>query len=203
MNLELTDEQAEALTRKNWPKMVSSVRDASSSVMADRAITEIYAEIQGSSDRATAIVSTAFIEDRLQRAICRRLVDDERTIKKITAPNGALSGFDNKLQLGYLLGVYIKDTRDNIMIVGQIRNKFAHRTTIKSFDDFALGRLFDRFTLHKRIVPPEDPLSIMVVDALSPTSTKRDIFLHIVHRLLGYFAYDDFGREQHTFKPLF
>jgi len=95
--------------------------------MADRAITEIYAEIQGSSDRATAIVSTAFIEDRLQRAICRRLVDDERTIKKIIAPNGALSGFDNKIQLGYLLGVYIKDTRDNIMIVGQIRNKFAHR----------------------------------------------------------------------------
>ena len=127
MNLELTDEQAEALTRGNWPKMVSSVRDASSSVMADRAITEIYAEIQGSSDRATAIVSTAFIEDRLQRAICRRLVDDERTIKKIIAPNGALSGFDNKIQLGYLLGVYIKDTRDNIMIVGQIRNKFAHR----------------------------------------------------------------------------
>jgi hypothetical protein len=37
--------------------------------MADKAITEIYAEIQGSSDRTTAIVSAAFIEDRLQRAI--------------------------------------------------------------------------------------------------------------------------------------
>jgi len=43
----------------------------------------------------------------------------------------------------------------------------------------------------------------MAVDALFPTPTKRDIFLHIVHRLLGYFAYDDFGREQHPFKPLF
>ena len=65
--------------------------------------------------------------------------------------------------------------------------KFLDRRQQISFDDSALGRLFDRFTLHKRIVPPEDPLSIMAVDALFPTPTKRDIFLHIVHRLLGLF----------------
>jgi hypothetical protein len=185
-----------------WADMTAAAaRDGAQAI--DREITRTYAEIESSTDRGCAIVSAAFIEDRLQRAICRRLLDDSRSIKKITSPSGALVGFENKIQFGYLLGVYIADTRDNLLIIGQIRNKFAHRTQVRYFDDPALTKFFEKLTLARRILPPEDPLSIMVVDALTPQSTRRQIFMHVIHRILGFFAYDDFGRAQETFTPLF
>ena len=169
----------------------------------DREVTETYSEIHSSSDRACAIISAAFIEDRLQRAICRRLLDDDRTVKKITSPNGALSGFENKILLGYLLGVYNKETRDNLLVVGQIRNKFAHYTKIRSFDNPNFRQFFDRLTIIRRIEAKDSPLEFMAVDAIFPHSSRRDIFLHVIHRVLGYFAFDDWGREQQTFNPLF
>jgi hypothetical protein len=78
------------------------------------------------SDRAAGIVGGAFVENDLRNAIETRLVQNDNLLNKMFKPSGPLGPFETKATLGFLLGIYDKDTLDDIVAIAKVRNAFAH-----------------------------------------------------------------------------
>ena len=86
-----------------------------------------YAELDGESDRATAILAVARFEDKLREAIAKQFVELNRKLEiRIFCGYGPLSTLAGKLDIAYALGMYDQKTLENLRSIKKIRNKFAH-----------------------------------------------------------------------------
>lgn len=102
------------------------------------------------SDRATAIVCAALLEDRLSTAIRMKCVQDKKVIDQFFRSAGPLGSFSAKSDLGYLLGLFSKEVYTDLYYVRQIRNEFAHKMKTRSFATQRIADLCRNFKSHKR-----------------------------------------------------
>lgn len=86
------------------------------------------------SNRAVAVVWPAIVENRLTDALKACMRQDEVVSRELFRPDGALGTFGQKIRLGYMLGLYEKDLKDDLILLSRIRNAFAHRIDITSFE---------------------------------------------------------------------
>ena len=89
----------------------------------------VYREVASVSARAGVIVMVAFIEDNLEKAILARLrplgkTDLSKLTEGVQAPLNTLYA---KIQLGYALYLFGTAARDDLIILKDIRNRFAHK----------------------------------------------------------------------------
>jgi hypothetical protein len=86
---------------------------------------EISEEILNGSDRSVAIILASEVERFLEAAILARFtyVEDE---KKLICDDGPLATFSRKIQLGYAMGLYNSELRDDLNQIRNVRNDFAH-----------------------------------------------------------------------------
>jgi hypothetical protein len=91
-------------------------------------------EIEAGSHRATALVAGAFVEEHLTMLIRARLAPDEKMQGELFRPGGALGDFGVKVDLGFLLRLYTKQAWKELDTIVRIRNDFAHKIEITSFD---------------------------------------------------------------------
>jgi hypothetical protein len=86
-------------------------------------------------DRAIALLLGAILEQGLELAILSHCIvlpqNEERRL--FGPPQEAPITFDVKIRLGYALGIYGSDSRDDLISVRHIRNLFAHIKTIMTF----------------------------------------------------------------------
>jgi hypothetical protein len=87
------------------------------------------------SNRAVAVIWPAIVENRLTDAIRASLRPDKKVADEIFSPSGALGTFGQKIRLGYMLGLFGTDLRDDLTQHSKIRNAFAHRVDITSFEE--------------------------------------------------------------------
>jgi hypothetical protein len=97
--------------------------------------------------------------------------------------------YDAKVVLGYLLSIYTDETRKNLEAVGSIRNRFAHRPQIASFDHKELEPFFKKITLPNRLHDNQSthhyhPIGMMA--PISSSASKRLRFLTTSQMLLAY-----------------
>jgi hypothetical protein len=150
-------------------------------------------EIRTASDRASIIVGCALLDEALQRAICLRLLPEPGAIKAIfKADGGALSTFDAKVQAAFLVGIFRKDTRDDLKALGSLRNKFAHRPYLDSFDHQSLGAQIHGLSLANRVHVAGDIYGRANPGRINADATNRDRVIFVIRRLLYYFALDGF-----------
>lgn len=95
---------------------------------------DISDELEGLSDRAMAIVCASIIDDGLTSLLKLRLINDAKIQKKLLEGQGPLATFAAKIDAGYALNLYSKETHSDLDIIRNIRNKAAHTTTPFSFD---------------------------------------------------------------------
>lgn len=103
----------------------------------------IYREVSGVSERAGAIVIVAFIEDSLSQVIRRRLRpltnrEEEALFDGVQAPLNSLYA---KIHFGCVLWLYGKAQREDLLVVKNIRNIFAHDTSARDFSHQKIVRL--------------------------------------------------------------
>jgi hypothetical protein len=96
-------------------------------------------ELKDLPDRAAAIVAGALLDQRLELAIRRKLVDTQlsggQSVQdRMFDVRGALGSFAVKIDLGFALGLYSAGARGDMSIINRIRNKFAHDLAAGSFD---------------------------------------------------------------------
>jgi hypothetical protein len=97
---------------------------------------KIYAEVGKSDDATAALMAGNLLETYLARAILTR-------IRKLSAPDhnrifdgeaAVLGRFHAKIQMGWALNIYGKPDHDEMMVIKTIRNRFAHRLHVRSFN---------------------------------------------------------------------
>jgi hypothetical protein len=108
-------------------------------------ITAAVKEIQEQTDRGSAIVGAAMLEEILAVVLQKRMVDMNRdhydSFFGLTGPGGGLS---SKIELFHAFGLCNDSLYKAMHDIRGIRNKFAHRIEPLTFDEPEIAALVDR-----------------------------------------------------------
>jgi hypothetical protein len=128
---------------------------------------ELQTELQGESDRAAAIVGTAWLDDLLASLLAAFLVSHSETKRLLGTDNGhgPISTLGNRVKLAFCLGLLLQDEMDDLLHIATIRNLFAHKIHRSSFDD---TKISDHCLKLKR-----GPLTIPIEEHSNP----RNVFI--------------------------
>ena len=124
----------------------------------------------GESDRSAIVLAGSFAEHYLATYIRHFMIDDPSVERLFEV--GPLSSFDSRINLAYAFRLISEGHRDDLRLVKDIRNRFAHspqlidlqRADIKAM----VHKLSMYHTLHSQPVPPEVQRS------------ERDIYLYSI-----------------------
>lgn len=93
-------------------------------------------DVAGDNDRSAAITLATLIDDSLGATIQARLVPLSTVLlDRLYSDAGPLGSLNAKIDMGFALGLYDKQTRSDLHLVRRIRNKFAHTFATSSFED--------------------------------------------------------------------
>lgn len=93
----------------------------------------LFNEATPVNERAIAIVGASYLDTLLEHTLINLLVDDEKEVRQLLRPDGALGTYGNRTTAAYCLGLIGEVVRNDLRTVGKIRNRFAHQLDA-SFD---------------------------------------------------------------------
>lgn len=93
-------------------------------------IGKIHIELDAQTDRGVAILGTALLDELLEKALKRHFRVDDKETACLFDPDRALGSFAAKTRLAYAMGIVSKLEFGDLLFVGKIRNRFAHRTLL-------------------------------------------------------------------------
>lgn len=109
-------------------------------------------DLQGETDRGTAIVGASVLEGLLGQLVERSLIDDEPASRELLAnPYAPLGTFASRITAAYCLGLIRDMERHDLKLVKNIRNTFAHACQV-SVSMIGLYRRGARSSKHLRWV---------------------------------------------------
>lgn len=85
-------------------------------------------------DRALVIVGAAFLDMLLEHILISFLVDDPKEVAEMLRYDQPLGTYGNRIRAAYCVGLINKTIRDDLRLVGKVRNRFAH-DLYASFED--------------------------------------------------------------------
>jgi hypothetical protein len=96
-------------------------------------------ELYSLADRAAAIVAGALLDVRLETALRLKLRNapiskGESVQSRMFEVRGALNSFSVKIDLGFMMGMYSDGARRDMTLINKVRNQFAHRLDVSTFD---------------------------------------------------------------------
>jgi hypothetical protein len=144
---------------------------------------DAHAEIDTSTDRAAAIVSAAFLDDRLAAALKARLHHNKNITDKMFDPSGPLGSFSAKIDLAFLIGMFTKDSIDDLHIIRNVRNEFAHKLKTKTFNSQRIRDLIKNIGVIKKqritATGGKNQLTMEIFPGLDKDAvpTPREIFI--------------------------
>lgn len=141
-------------------------------------------------DRALAIVAGAFLDTLLERILIEFLVDDEKEVAELLRYEGPIGTYSGRIRAAYCLGLLRKAIRDDLRLVGKIRNRFAHDLSA-SFAEEPIRSWCNSLRWHREayMTPP-------------PGVSSRDLFQVGVNQLVGYLdGYVSVARGEKRFPP--
>ena len=139
-------------------------------------------------DRALALLFGAFLEQALEIGIlshCITIAQDEQQ-KLFGAPQEASVSFDIKIRLGFALGLYGPDSRDDLTCIRHVRNTFAYA---KSDVEFASKTISDVCNQIKYI----DKMKWNGIMGEKPTTSRRK-FIETVRHYFAFLATAENGK---------
>lgn len=86
-------------------------------------------EVAHESDRASAVLSAAYLDEMLGKLIESFMVDDNKAVDALLSsskPYAPLGSFSAKIIMAYCLGLIDKIQYDDLNVIKRIRNLFAH-----------------------------------------------------------------------------
>jgi hypothetical protein len=134
------------------------------------------------SNRAVAVVWPAIVENRLTDALRAYMRPDDVVAKELFRPEGALGTFGQKIRLAYMLGLYEKDLKDDLIYLSKIRNAFAHRVDISSFETPPIRDYMDKMIILK---VHRDLLAKLKKETNSESEAKTRLFI-LSNELIDY-----------------
>lgn len=158
-------------------------------------INSLFQELFGESERASALVAAAFIDDLLGKIIVEySFINTDKEIIKLLMDaenNSPLSTLGIRINYAYAIGLLTKDQRNDLKIVAKIRNFFAHELNA-SFNDKRISDLcanLKKPDLNLNYIN-SNPRTLFTVFAAFIISVLREkyVFIHENH-IKGVFKY--------------
>jgi DNA-binding MltR family transcriptional regulator len=152
-------------------------------------LNKTFDEVFKQTDRASAIVSSALLEELLERLLLAHLVDHVSVKRDLFEGIAPLSTMSAKINLAYYLGLLNQNEFDDLKLIKKIRNDFAH-----SFEgiNFETPRIKDKCLLFKTLKSTDPPKDAM--DSIKNVKT----FFQINTTLLASILYFHIDEIKHT-----
>jgi len=150
----------------NVPKrstLIKALKRLSSTRHAAKDLKAIFAEAEISNPRACALIWGALVEDALQYVTSIKLAHltpDEKT--DFFSESGPAGTFSSKIKIAYAMGAIETHVRDDINVIREIRNAFAHAQTALSFSNKEVADLSELLRpgiMRILTVAPQDPIT--------------------------------------------
>jgi hypothetical protein len=141
-------------------------------------------------DRALAIVGGAFLDTLLENILVEFLVDDEKEVSELLRYDQPLGTYSGRIRAAYCLGLLRKTIRDDLRLVGKIRNRFAHDLSV-SFSKEPIRSWCSSLRWHREayMQPP-------------PDASARDLFHVGVNQLVCHLnGYVSIARGEKRMRP--
>jgi hypothetical protein len=117
-------------------------------------VDETIREIETQTDRGAAILAAALIDDHLIPVIETKFHPLSKTVRdRLIGEFGALGNFSIKIDLAFALSLYGEITMSDLHIIRRIRNRFAHRSSMRSFDHPDIKKLVSLIKLPDKYPP--------------------------------------------------
>lgn len=95
---------------------------------------DLNKQFENSTDRAAAIVGGAYVEECLLRALGGHLHKDKKRFDRLFHHSGSLSSFEAKIHIAVLVGLINDEFANDLKVIKDIRNGFAHDLKLDSFE---------------------------------------------------------------------
>lgn len=92
-------------------------------------------EFQNETDRSTAIIGAAFLDEHLKQLLANFMVDDPNEVKQLLASESPLGSFGARIRAAYCLGLISRQYFDSLKLIKDVRNAFAHQLHGRTFED--------------------------------------------------------------------
>jgi hypothetical protein len=126
-------------------------------------------------DRAAAIVGAAFLDTLLEHILVTFLADDAKEVQRLLQYDKPLGTYGNRTAIAYCLGLVGSTIRNDLRLVGQIRNRFAHDLSA-SFDAEPIRSWCTSLRWHRMSMLLQPPAG----------ATARDLFQVGVNQLVAH-----------------
>ena len=100
------------------------------------------------SDRASAILAVAFLDELMEEQLLRFFVDAPQ-VRELFVGYGPLSSFSARIGILFALGFLSEESRAELHLVRKIRNHFAHHPHHTSFADSPVKDMCASFPIAK------------------------------------------------------
>lgn len=158
-------------------------------------------EIREATDRSAAIVAAAFVEDYLTIAIRAAAQEDHKLLENAFSPEGVFGSFGLKIKIGFMLGLYDPQLRKELEALAKIRNRFAHRRTVDSFEGSEVCNLVHKLVAGEKInitltgLGKSETRTGIIKEPIKPGMTLRDRFIETCYMFLRIFSAMHIGLE--------
>jgi|SRR5882724_10301085 len=156
--------------------MVSKRKRARLSAIANRDdLRGFLEEFRRESDRATALLGAAYLDEEILQLLTDFLVDDEDEVRELISTEKPLGAFGARIRAAYCMGLIAKSDFEDLKLIKTIRNEFAHSLHGLSFDEEPIVGMCAKLQAHKRAKK-------------SRPSSPRDAFIHTTMFILLEFT---------------
>lgn len=139
-----------------------------------------FNEFNSESDRATAILGAALLDEKLRQLLEAFFVDDHEQVRLLLDNEQPIGPFGARIRLSYCLGLLTADDIAMLVLIKDIRNRFAHQLHGLSFTSPGVAAQCEKLKPFLRYPP----------DFTAFTDTPRRVFLSAVSSLsLALWAY--------------
>ena len=106
---------------------------------------QLYDVLNEESDVACVLIGTSYLDQTLASLLERYFIESKITAKFLH-PHGPLGSLNSRSELGYCLGLISKAFNNNVSHIAEIRNKFAHRHLLLTFETEEITTIIEKLT---------------------------------------------------------
>ena len=139
-----------------------------------KCISAFLKEFQAETDRGTALVAAAYLEDLLGAMLRKHFIEHSKEVDELLEGNGPLGTFSSRITLTYCLGLIRDDQFKDLNTVRKIRNASAHSHQTLDFSREPISNLAANLNQIKLISKYRDAMTPedrdILIDNIKPTA---------------------------------
>jgi DNA-binding MltR family transcriptional regulator len=128
-------------------------------------------EFHDAPDRVLAVVGAAYLDSLVEQLLRAVFVESKEEADRLLLPDRPLGSNGSRYQLAYCLGLIGKRERDDLKMIAKIRNEFAHKYDVRSFDHDEPKKLIAKLHIGKELDS--------IVDSLVKKSSDPEQIQHL------------------------